>query len=142
MKKIFLTLLATGFLMSCGSKEPKPIKLNADPCDFCKMTISNSKFAAQLITQKGRHYKFDDIACMIQFAKSNTVVPYEAFFVNDYLKDNSFIPVEKSFLLKGGTINSPMRGNCAAFATMGKQQAYQNQLHAKAITWKEVYNSY
>jgi hypothetical protein len=36
--------------------------------------------------------------------------------------------------LKGGTINSPMRGNCAAFATMGKQQEYQNQLHAEAIT--------
>ncbi|CAM3284728.1 Nitrous oxide reductase [Flavobacterium longum] len=140
--KIFLTLLTTCFLMSCGAKEPKPIKLNADDCDFCKMTISNGKFAAQLITQKGRHYKFDDIACMIQFAKSNTVVPYEAFFVNDYLKDNSFIPVEKSFLLKGGTINSPMRGNCAAFATANEQKEFQTQLHAEAMTWEQVYNSY
>ena len=134
--------IATSLLACSDGSKPEPINLKKDNCDFCKMTISNSKFAAQLITQKGRHYKFDDIACMIQFAKSNTVVPYEAFFVNDYLKDNSFIPVEKSFLLKGGTINSPMRGNCAAFATMGKQQEYQNQLHAEAITWKEVYNSY
>lgn len=140
--KIFLTLLATCFLMSCGSKEPKPIKLNADACDFCKMTISNGKFAAQLITQKGRHYQFDDIACLIQFAKSNTVVPYESFYVNDYLKENTFIPVEKSFLLKGGTINSPMRGNCAAFATVNEQKEFQTQLHAEAMTWEEVYNSY
>lgn len=140
--KIFLTLLTTCFLMSCGNKEPKPIKLNTDACDFCKMTISNGKFAAQLITQKGRHYKFDDIACLIQFAKSNTVVPYESFYVNDYLKDNSFIPVEKSFLLKGGRINSPMRGNCAAFATVNEQKEFQTQLHAEAMSWEEVYNSY
>lgn len=140
--KIFISVMATLFLMSCGTKEPKPIKLNADGCDYCKMTISNGKFAAQLITQKGRHYKFDDIACLIQFAKSTTVVPFESFYVSDYLKDNSFIPVEKSFLLKGGTINSPMRGNCAAFATVQEQKEFQNQLHAEAMTWEEVYNSY
>lgn len=79
---------------------------------------------------------------MIQFAKSNTVVPYEAFFVSDYLNDNSFIPVEKSFLLKGGTINSPMRGNCAAFATVAEQKEFQTKLNAETMTWKQVYNSY
>jgi copper chaperone NosL len=111
------------------------------PAISVKMTISNSKFAAQLITQKGRHYKFDDIACMIQFAKSNTVVPYEAFFVNDYLKDNSFIPVEKSFLLKGGTINSPMRGNCC-FCNNGQTTRISKPTACRSHHLKEVYNSY
>lgn len=140
--KIFLSLLTAIFVMSCGPKEPKLIKLNADTCDFCKMTISNGKFAAQLITQKGRYYKFDDITCMIQFAKSNTIVPYEAFFVNDYLKENSFIPVEKSFLLQGGKIHSPMRGNCAAFASPKIQGEFKGKLNAKVLTWEEMYNSY
>ena len=40
---IFIALIA--FLMvSCGSNEPKPINLNTDMCDFCKMTIANGKF--------------------------------------------------------------------------------------------------
>jgi copper chaperone NosL len=33
-------------LSSCGSHEPIPIKLNVDNCDFCKMTISDSKCCA------------------------------------------------------------------------------------------------
>src|SRR5690606_34963138 len=40
-------LLAALVLTACGSTEPKPIKLNVDGCDFCKMKISNGKFAAE-----------------------------------------------------------------------------------------------
>lgn len=95
MKSLFIVLIA--FLMvSCGSNEPKPINLNTDMCDFCKMTIANGKFGSELITTKGRYYKFDDVACMIQFAKSNQT-PVNHFFVNDYLKENELFPAEKCF---------------------------------------------
>ena len=77
MKSLFIVLI-TFLMVSCGSNEPKPINLNTDMCDFCKMTIANGKFGAELITQKGRYYKFDDVSCMVQFAKSSEV-PAKAF---------------------------------------------------------------
>lgn len=141
MKKVFLTLL-TGMLWACNSYEPQPIQLNIDSCDYCKMTIANSQFSAELITQKGRCYKFDDLACMIQFAQSNTVVPYRAFYVNDYLKANHLMAVEKAYLLKGGSISSPMRGNFAAFADEAHQKKMAQQLHAQLMNWSVAYKSY
>ncbi|WP_412464886.1 nitrous oxide reductase accessory protein NosL [Flavobacterium mekongense] len=142
MKPIALACIAFLSLASCSSKEAKPLKINTDACDFCKMTIANGKFGAELITQKGRYYKFDDLACMIQFAKSNTVVPYQSFFVSDYLKDNTLIPAETAFFIKSDQINSPMRGNMAALATAAEQSEYAKKFNAKPLNWTEVYNSY
>ncbi|WP_333878868.1 nitrous oxide reductase accessory protein NosL [Flavobacterium sp.] len=142
MRTFALSLITLLTLISCGSNEPKPIKLNIDSCDFCKMTIANGKFGAELITQKGRYYKFDDLACMVQFAKSNTVVPYQSFFVNDYLKDNTLISVEAAFFIKSDKLNSPMRGNMAAFSTAAQQGEYTKKLGAQTLTWSEVYNTY
>lgn len=140
MKSLFIVLIA--FLMvSCGSNEPKPINLNTDMCDFCKMTIANGKFGAELITQKGRYYKFDDVSCMVQFAKLSEV-PAKAFFVNDYLKENELVATEKCYYLKGGTINSPMRGNLAAFSSDKEQKEFQTKLNADPMTWKQIYDSY
>lgn len=142
MKKILLAIFITIGVTSCMSNEPVPIKLNVDSCEFCKMTISNGKFGAELITQKGRNYKFDDVACLVQFAKSSSVVPNEAFYVNDYLKDNQLIPAETAHFIKGGTINSPMRGNFAAFQSATQQKEFAAKLKAQTMNWSEVYDSY
>lgn len=135
---ILIAILA----LSCGSNEAKPIVLNTDSCDFCKMTISNGKFGAEVITEKGRYYKFDDVACMVQYVKANTSVTYSSFFINDYLQDNTLIPAQTGFYLKGGTIASPMRGNVAAFKTEAAAREYTEKLDATATTWGEIFNSY
>ncbi len=142
MKKAAFLLFASLVLISCMSGEPKPLQFNSDACDFCKMTIANGQFGAELITEKGRYYKFDDVACLIHFAKSNTVVPYKAFFVCDYLMDNTLISVEKCYFLKGGTINSPMNGNAIAFASKKEAERYQPKFNAALLSWKELYSSY
>ena len=142
MRKVIFVFFTLCLLNSCNLNEPKPIKLNSDTCDNCKMTISNGKFGAELITEKGRHYKFDDILCMVKFAKSGTPVPAKAFFVNDYLQDNTLIPAEKAFYLKGGNISSPMRGNTAAFSTQQESEQYRTKLNATPSSWDEIYNSF
>ena len=142
MKRVAFILFTISVLNSCNSNEPKPIKLNSDSCDNCKMTISNGKFGAELITEKGRHYKFDDISCMVKFAKSGTSVPAKTFYVNDYLQDNTLIPAEKAFYLKDGSINSPMRGNTAAFSSKQEAEQYQTKLNAAPSSWDEIFNSF
>jgi copper chaperone NosL len=142
MNKIIVCLITLITLASCKPSEPTPIKLNSDSCDFCKMTISNSKYATELITEKGRIYVSDDISCMIKYAKSNTTVPYSGFYANDYLKENKFIEVEKGSFLMGGTIKAPMGGTVAVFSSAKEANDYKSKLNAVTSSWKEVYNSY
>ncbi|MGL2967220.1 nitrous oxide reductase accessory protein NosL [Flavobacterium sp. XGLA_31] len=140
MKKSVLALVLLFVLVSCGNREPQPIKLNVDSCDFCKMTIANAQFAAELITDKGRIYKFDDFTCMIQYTKENSTANNAKLFVNDYLTANKFIPVEQAFFLKGGTIHAPMGGKAVAFSNKADAQQYQPKLQAEAVNWKTLYN--
>ncbi len=128
-------------MLSCGSNEPKPIKINSDMCEYCKMTISNGKFAAETITKKGRYYKFDDISCMVAYIKENSSTAFSTHFVGDFTQENSLIPVSSASFIKGGNIQSPMRGNIAAFPSADLASQHAKSLGASAVEWDNILNA-
>lgn len=134
---VLFFLLSLSFI-SCAKTEAVPIKLNVDTCDFCGMTISDGKYGTEVITQKGRVYKFDDIMCMINYGKENHTTKMAAYFVNDYTKDNVLIPAETAFFLYGGAIQSPMRGGIISFSSEGEAKKIEVKLNAKPIAWDAV----
>ena len=111
-----LAVFSLLFFSSCTSG-PQPIKIGTDSCSYCKMTISDNRFGAELITRKGRTYKFDDIHCLVSFNKSglsNKESIQTIYFVNFELPHN-FIEASKAYLLKSDEFHTPMAGNIAAF---------------------------
>lgn len=126
-------------LFSCGNTEAVPIKLHSDQCESCKMSISDGKFGAEIITEKGRVYKFDDISCMVAYCKQNQGnQKTKAHYIHDYTQDNVLIPAETAFYIKGGNINSPMRGNIAAFSTEEEADKFATELEAERTDWKAI----
>jgi copper chaperone NosL len=134
---VLVLFLSLSFL-SCGDSKVVPIKLNADNCDFCKMSIADGKYGAEVITQKGRVYKFDDIGCMVNYCKENANTKMEAFYVHDFSQDNVLIPAQTAFFRSGGVINSPMRGNIIAFSKEKEAKEIEVKLNAKPITWEAI----
>lgn len=138
LDKFFGILISTCFLFSCSGDKAIPIKLNTDNCDFCKMGISDGRYAAEIITQKGRAYKFDDIACMANFGKEHQEMQIKAYYVNDYAKENELIRAEKAFFISGGTIKSPMHGNIAAFSNKSEAKAFKAISNANETEWTAI----
>ena len=135
----WLSFFSIFFLsISCANKEVVPINLNTDGCDFCKMKIADGKFGAELITSKGRIYKFDDMHCMINYHKENKNVQIHSFYIHDYNQNNVLIPAETAFYIKGGEINSPMHGNIIAVKTNEEAQILAQKLKANPISWQEI----
>lgn len=117
MKLLKTIALAVPFLafFSCEKEGPKEIVVGKDQCDNCKMTIEDQKYASELVTEKGRVYKFDDVSCLNSFATSNTdKVTGAKTYVVDY-PSGKFIDFEKATFIKGGSIKSPMGGNMQAY---------------------------
>ena len=111
-----LAIFVLMFLTSCTTG-PQPIKIGTDSCSYCKMTISDNRFGAELITGKGRMYKFDDIHCLVSFYKSvlsNKESVQNIYFVN-FEAPHNFILASKAYLLKSDEFRTPMAGNIAAF---------------------------
>jgi copper chaperone NosL len=119
---------------------PEPIAFEKDQCHFCKMIISERSFGAELVTTKGKVFKFDDTHCIASFLKSNYLNKIEiaAIYIVDYAQKEKLIPAETAFLLKGDKIRGPMGGDVAAFETEASMNTFQKQWNAVVIKWTDV----
>lgn len=55
-------------LAACRPAEgPQPIVYDREPCTYCRMLISEPRFAAQLVAQDGSVSSFDDPGCLLAY---------------------------------------------------------------------------
>ena len=69
MRKVSRTILALAvFLAACAGEAIKPVDIEAsDMCSFCRMAISEKRYAAEIIDAEDNVMKFDDIGCMLRY---------------------------------------------------------------------------
>ncbi|NCU03031.1 MAG: hypothetical protein GXC73_03510, partial [Chitinophagaceae bacterium] len=127
-------------LMQSCSSGPQPISFGKDACHFCKMVISDQRFGAEVITNKHKVYKFDDVHCVVSFIKSKEVAAADiasVYFV-DYTQKGTLVKAEESFLLSGEALRSPMGGNVAAFAVEDSMKKFQQEVNGITVSWNQL----
>jgi copper chaperone NosL len=132
---IFLMLFA-----SACSTEPQPINFGKDNCDFCKMTLMDNHYGAELVTKKGKVYKFDDLNCFVGFEKEGSVPADQIAgrFAVDYQGNGQLIPLESAFFLYSDKLSTPMASGVAVFADeAGRDQVFQ-QAGGEKKNWQQV----
>lgn len=134
---LLIGLMPFGFT-SCISTDAQPIKLNSDKCDFCQMTISDGKFGSELVTKKGRAYKFDDVQCMQGYMEEKGENAFHSFYVNDFTIKNTLIDAKKAYFVKHESLKSPMGGNIAAFNTNESATGFAKKFDATILSWEEL----
>ncbi len=122
----------------CSAPAPRPLRLNEDACEFCKMIITEAQYATQLSTIKGRQYVFDDILCMAEYKKSNPKMEFARFYVADFCQASDFIDVDRSVLIQSDSLRSPMGGNIAGFSVKDSAEVYEARFGASKIKWVEL----
>lgn len=127
-------------LSSCNTK-PEAIQVGVDNCYFCKMTISDKKFGAELVTKKGKVFKFDDAVCLIYFHKTKSIQEQEiaTIYLVDFNNNHQFIPSSEAKLLKSESLRSPMNGNIAAFGNENDLQKARIQFNGEQVDWSELF---
>ncbi len=125
--------------ISCGVKGPEPIILNKDECSNCKMPVSDKRYGCELITEKGRVYKFDDLSCLINYQKTNRDKTINAqVFVSDFLAPNELTHLKELTFIRGEDMGSPMGGNIAAFSNKDSASFYLTKWKAESTTWDSL----
>ena len=138
MKMIAVFLISILFL-SCNT-DPQPLQYGKDACYTCKMTLIDKKFGAEIVTAKGKVYKFDDMNCMVNFINSGYLEDetLEHILVVDYTQPGKLIPAEKAFYLKSDEIRSPMASGVAAFESEKIMLIQKSKLKAMYMDWGEL----
>ena len=137
----FVGVLLTALtVLACSKPGPDVIHYDGDACDHCRMTISDPAFAAQLVTQTGKVYRFDDPACLARFVATARVTSAEvhAIWVNDHAQPDRSIKVEDAVFVVSSQIRAPMNGGMAAYASLKEARALGVQLGGRVENWAEV----
>lgn len=136
---VAVMLLLPFFLNSCQAG-PDAIVAGKDNCYFCKMSISDVKYSAEAVTQKGKVYKFDDITCLLNFSKSGVLEDGQVkdIYLSNFMAPHDLLKADQAFMLRGGDIRGPMNGNAIAFSDKESLQKVAATLHAEETTWQQI----
>jgi copper chaperone NosL len=140
MTRRYLGIAAIPLLLviaACQRTGPVAIRYGSDACEYCRMTIVDRGFAAQLITRTGKVYRFDDPGCLRAFAMSGRIRDNEihSVWVNDHDNPDSVMNVRAAFFVASEQIKAPMNGNLAAFGSRTSAEAAQKAWGGQIQTW-------
>ena len=123
--------------LSCNVS-PKPIDYGSDGCHFCKMTIVDKIHAAEIVTQKGKVYKFDATECMINFMEEFDTTEIALYLSNNYTTPESLIDATKATFLISENIPSPMGAFLSAFKAKVDAERMQSAKGGTLYNWNEL----
>lgn len=127
-------------LPSCNTAA-EPFETGKDNCHFCKMAITDTRFGGEIITTKGKIFKFDDLHCIIQFLQSGELAKKDisqSLTIN-FDKPNTFLDTDKASFVISPELKSPMGSHAAAFADKAASAKFSQGKEAEVLDWNALY---
>ena len=135
----FLFLIILFQLTGCKNG-PEPINYGHDECEFCRMLITDNRYGSEIVTDKGKVFKFDEIGCMIEYAMVKNFIgdANQKFLVTDFATPESFINATNAFYVQNDNFRSPMGSNVMAFDSEVSRQKFVAESGGSLLNWIDV----
>jgi copper chaperone NosL len=136
---LFLIGLTVIVLANCQKPKIQPVALEPnDMCSFCRMSISERRYAAELLDTDGQALKFDDLGCMANFLKQKkNTAEIRATFVMDF-EHPQWVKAENAFYVRSAEFQTPMSGGIVAFANKSSAADAVTKYHGTLLGLDEV----
>lgn len=110
-------------------------------CAYCKMAISEKRYAAEAIDNDGNAYKFDNAFCMTRFVADRKLRDkIGAWYIASY-ETRSWVDARKAAYAKSAEIPSPMASGLAAFSTKTSAMEFAAAHRGKVIAFEDLWTS-
>ncbi|NNC95236.1 MAG: hypothetical protein HKN92_06700 [Chitinophagales bacterium] len=143
MLKLYTILFCcfTSILLLSCSPSPKVIEYGEDNCEFCRMSIVDPQFAAEVVSSKGRAYKFDAIECMIRYMDQENG-EFSLLLVNNFDKPKLLADSRVSYYLISENVPSPMGAYLSAYSNLIAAEQMQKLKGGVIYSWDELINHF
>lgn len=119
-----------------SSLAPAPIEAT-DNCDFCRMVISDLRYASEVVYAGGNPYKFDDIGCMRRFLAHRQSGEEAIVFVHDF-ETQAWIPGSEAWFVRSAKLATPMSGGIVAFSNRNRAQAFAAKNRTEPVRYSQL----
>ena len=142
-KKLSFTLLILIILhlpLSGCKTDPEPINYGHDECEFCRMLITDNRYGSEIVTDKGKVLKFDEVGCMIEYAMVKNFIgdANQKFLVTDFASPESFMDANSAFYVENENFRSPMGLNVSAFNSEISRRKFISESGGSILNWVDV----
>ena len=103
---------------ACAGGPPPPATLDPgnDSCSYCRMVVSNPRFAGQIVARGGEPLFFDDLGCLRDYIQGGRSVPEGAVaYVADH-RTGAWVPGSRAVFTSVPDLSTPMGGGIIAHA--------------------------
>ena len=122
--------------MACAPAEARPIAWGDEACEYCRMTITDQRFGAEVRTATGKLLAFDSIECVAGFVAATAAENVRGVWVSDYERPGTFITADSaSFWQVGGGVSPMGRG---LLATRAGRRPELADAAAQPMRWSAV----
>ncbi len=134
---IFIT-----FILSSCAVEPVQIEYGKDACHFCKMNIVDKQHAAEIVTTKGKAFKYDAIECMMQNRSNWPEEEIGLYLMTDYENPGKLVDATNAVYLISEGLPSPMGANLTGFESKTYAEKIQTEKGGVILSWEELKKKY
>lgn len=136
-------LYIIAILVVCTACEPtaEPISYGQDGCSYCKMTIVDPRYSSELVTDKGKVYKFDAVECMINYIHENTTTTFALTLVSTF-DDKNLKDANDCYYLRSESLPSPMGMYITGFSTRQTAEKLNQEHGGQIYSWSELLNNF
>jgi len=117
---------------------PKPIDYGKEACNYCEMTIVDKVHGAEIVTFKGKIYKFDSAECMVRFLGDFDTSVIQLYLTNQYSEPEALIDATKATFLISENLPSPMGANLTAFEAQKEAEKTRAEKGGTLYSWEEL----
>ncbi|HOX78184.1 MAG TPA: nitrous oxide reductase accessory protein NosL [Bacteroidales bacterium] len=136
MKKLFYIIPLMLFTISCTIK-PEPIHYGEDNCILCQMTIMDHRYGTEMVTSKGKIFKFDSIECMVDYFKetSKKGEEYRYILFTPFDQPGKLTDALTGYVLHSKNLPSPMGMYLTAFEDKAAAMRFQQEKGGRIYDW-------
>lgn len=145
MSPKFLSLIASivglvVVLSACGRQGPAEIHYGSDQCDYCRMTIADKSFGAELISAKGKVFKYDSIECLAaaDIDLSRKLQDVHSRWVTDFTHPGNFLNATDAWIVATDRQKSPMGIGLVAVDSEKAANDLIDNVGGRIVRWSEI----
>ena len=132
--------LAWILLAGCSSaQQPAQVDTRNDACTYCRMSVSDVRFAAQIVAPGEEPRFFDDIGCVRDYLNKTAVPKGAMAYVADH-RTRNWVPAAKAVYVRNEQVNTPMVSHLIAFADAASRDA-DREGQGTRLTVADVFGS-
>jgi copper chaperone NosL len=125
---------------ACSTGPPAPVALDVNQvaCAYCRMIVSDHRFASQVVSRREEPRFFDDLGCLSNFIESSGGLPEgSVVYVSDH-RTTRWVSLDAAVLTRVDSITAPMGSHVVAHESIASRDADPAAAAGRPVDQREV----